>query len=109
MKTKQKTEKYFHLPLAPTTTEQQDLMVAGQRRINLIWEYTQSVVAILVVATNMIVAIIFVMYKLPSNDYPFILSASFFLVVGAYFQRTNHQNVGGIGRKRIEDQQYVGR
>lgn len=38
--------------LTPTTTEQQDLTVAGQRKVNLIWEFTQASIAILVVVAN---------------------------------------------------------
>jgi len=30
-------------PLTPTTTAQEDIVTAGQRRINLIWEFTQGI------------------------------------------------------------------
>lgn len=34
--------------LAPTTTTQEDLTTAGQRRVNLVWEFTQAMIAIAV-------------------------------------------------------------
>jgi hypothetical protein len=43
--------------LPATTTEQEDIVTAGQRKVNLIWEYTQSIIALLVVFTTMIAAI----------------------------------------------------
>jgi hypothetical protein len=42
------------LSLPPTTTVQQDLTHAGQRKVNLIWEYTQELIAIVVVVTTMV-------------------------------------------------------
>ncbi len=83
------------------TTFQQDLVSAGQRRINLIWEWTQSIISVIVVVSNMIVAI----YDgLGHSDsaYPTILSSSLFLIVGFYFSRTNHSAVGGVGVKPAE-------
>lgn len=85
--------------IAPTTTTQQDLVVAGQRRINLIWEYTQATVAILITLAVIICAI----FKIISPE----ITNAFFLIVGFYFSRTNHQAIGGIGEKPIQD--YIGR
>lgn len=84
--------------IAPNTTFQEDLTVAGQRRVNLIWEYTQSFVTVVVVLANMVVAV--------SNgingtllEHPSILSSSLFLILGFYYSRTNHAAIGGIGPK----------
>ncbi len=85
-------------PVAPTTTLQEDMVSAGQRRINLIWEWTQSVISIVVVAANMVVAVYDGVMPV-HGEYPVILSSSLFLIVGFYFSRTNHAAIGGIGPK----------
>lgn len=82
-------------PLPPTTTLAQDLTVAGQRRINLIWEYTQAFIAIVVVISNLAMGLIFGIERIPAGEYPLVLSSTLFLVVGFYFSRTNHQAIGG--------------
>lgn len=92
--------------LPPNTTEQQDITFAGQRRVNLIWEYTQSAIAVVVVSANMIAAL-FNVFQGRDVDVPMILSSSLFLVIGFYFARTNHQTIGGIGKKPVPD--YQGR
>lgn len=83
----------------PTTTIEQDLTVAGQRRINLIWELTQAGVALIITIAVIVCAIL----KLSSPE----ITNAFFLIVGFYFSRTNHQAIGGIGVKPIQD--YLGR
>jgi len=85
--------------LAPTTTTQQDITTAGQRRINLIWEYTQASIALLVTLALIYTAI-------SKVDSPEIRDA-FFLIVGFYFSRTNHAAIGGVGIK--PHQPYNGR
>lgn len=80
------------------TTQQQDMVVAGQRRVNLIWEHTQAIVAGLVVCSNMIVGVAQGLGMVEAQ-FPGILSNSLFLVVGFYFSRTNHAAIGGIGAK----------
>jgi hypothetical protein len=92
--------------LPPTTTDQEDLTTAGQRKINIIWEYTQSFVAIIVVLANMIVGV-YQGFGFTTNSFPVILSSSLFLVIGFYFSRTNHAAIGGIGNKPNEE--YKGR
>lgn len=94
-------------PLAPKTTEQEDLTTAGQRRVNLIWETTQAVIAIVVVAANMGAAIYSQIQGRP-GEVSVILSSALFLVVGFYFSRTNHQAIGGMGPKPPA-QAYQGR
>jgi hypothetical protein len=82
----------------PTTTTQQDLTLEGQRRINLIWEWTQSVISITVVIANMVVAVYDGISKQP-HEFPTVLSSALFLIVGFYFSRTNHAAIGGVGNK----------
>jgi len=64
---------------------------AGQRRVNLVWEFTQASIAIMVT-----VACIFAAFKLDPARAE-ILRNAFFLIVGFYFGRTNHQTIGGTG------------
>lgn len=94
-------------PMPPKTTEQEDLTTAGQRRVNLIWEFTQAGIAIIVVLANMGTAVFNTVQGKP-GEVPMILSSALFLVVGFYFSRTNHQAIGGTGRKP-EQPPYQGR
>jgi hypothetical protein len=93
-------------PMPPTTTAQEDITTAGQRRVNLIWEYTQAFIAVIVVAATMGSAMFNVFTK-NTMEIPNIIAAAFGIVVGSYFQRTNHMNVGGVGPKPA--QKYEGR
>lgn len=77
--------------LAPTTTEQEDIVAEGQRRVNLIWEFTQASIAVMVTLAVIGTAIMEV------DNVPII--NAFFLVIGFYFSRTNHQAIGGVGIK----------
>jgi len=87
--------------LPPNTTAQEDMVTAGQRRVSMIWEVTQSLIAIFVT-----VAIIFnAVNKILSPE----LTNAFFLVLGFYFARTNHSAIGGPGKKATDSQVYVGR
>jgi len=97
-------------PVAPTTTAQQDITTAGQRRINLIWEVTQAIIAIVVTVANMAVATYQAIHTTPSGvvvQHPTILSISFGTIIGFYFARTNHAAIGGTGNK--PSQPYEGR
>lgn len=95
--------------LAPQTTEEQDTVTAGQRKINLIWERTQSVIALLVIicrlAVNsfMILAIMLLAESdVTSNQLAVIsvglqfINLTAGIVIGFYFSRTNHTKVGGV-------------
>lgn len=95
-------------PVAPTTTVQEDLTVAGQRKVNLIWEFTQAGIALAVVFSNM-AASLFNVYNGKGLEVPAVLSNTLFLVVGFYFSRTNHQAIGGVGHKANTDTPYRGR
>jgi len=82
--------------LPPTTTGEEDRHTAGQRRVNMTWELTQALIAIMVT-----LATLYVSAKLALRDQGqvaafLLLSNAFFLVIGFYFGRTNHQRVGGV-------------
>jgi len=84
-------------PLAPTTTKEQDRKTAGQRHINLIWELTQASIAISVTTMTLYAAVKLSLVQ-SAEAAPFLLlSNAFFLVIGFYFGRTNHQRTGGVG------------
>jgi hypothetical protein len=77
--------------LPATTTAQEDVVTAGQRTINKIWEITQAIIAVSITAAKIYTAV----YQIKSED----LTNAFFLVVSMYLVRTNHQLIGGIGHK----------
>jgi hypothetical protein len=79
-------------PLSPTTTAQQDITTAGQRRINLIWEFTQAIIAISITWSLIYLAI----KKIDSPE----IKYAFFLILPIYFIRTNHSLIGGVGPKQ---------
>lgn len=97
MASKQRPHSVRSLP--PTTTIQEDLTTSGQRTINRIWEVTQAVVAVLV-------TIVFLFCEIQKIDSAAV-KMSFTLVIGFYFSRTNHTQIGGLGKK--PDQKYTGR
>ena len=90
-------------PLPPTTTAQQDLTTAGQRHINVMWEGTQKNIALMVTAVTLLVCAWLVYRGDSASAVPafMLLSNVFFLVVGTYFQRTNHTKTGGVGSNDI--------
>jgi len=81
---------------APNTTQEENRVTAGQRRINLTWETTQAVVAISITFTTLYVSARLILGGTTDNAAFQLLSNVFFLIVGTYFQRTNHQRVGGV-------------
>lgn len=86
------------LPLPAETTEQQDITHAGQRRINLIWEYTQAFLALfMTVAVTGLGVFLAVQGRI--DDVPPFLTLMVGLIIGTYFQRTNHEKIGGTGPK----------
>lgn len=93
--------------MPPTTTEQEDITTAGQRKVNLIWEFTQAFIAISVVLANMVAGIYYALSGINENI-PSVLSSALFLVIGFYFSRTNHAAIGGVGKKP-DSQKYIGR
>lgn len=79
---------------APTTTAEQNLRTAGQRRINEVWELTQAAIACTVVIITS--AGIFIGRVMQKDGVPF--PAEWWtivgLVIGFYFGRTNHARMG---------------
>jgi hypothetical protein len=97
--------------LPPTTTAQQDITHEGQRKINLIWEVTQAIIAIVVVLCNMAMFMM-VGYQVSLGktvSMPEGLTSAMFLIIGFYFSRTNHSAIGGVGNKADTTQEYKGR
>jgi len=84
--------------LPATTTAQQDITHAGQRRVNLIWETTQSVISVAVTLAVIYCAV----EKISSPE----LTNSWFLIIGFYYSRTNHSASGGVGPRPVR-QDYV--
>ena len=83
--------------IASTTTSEQDRKTAGQRRVNIIWEMTQSTIALAVTGFTLFVASMLALKDNGQTAAFLLLSNAFFLVVGFYFGRTNHQRSGGVG------------
>jgi len=78
--------------LPANTTEEEDRHTLGQRRVNIIWEVTQAFIAVSVTLANIYAGLASI-----ESD---ALHNTFFLVVGFYFGRTNHQRVGGVSLGR---------
>src|SRR5687768_9171950 len=82
----------------PNTTAEENRRTGGQRRINLIWEITQAVVALAVTGCTLYTAVTLTMRPATQGEaQALLLSNAFFLVIGFYFGRTNHQRIGGVG------------
>jgi len=98
-------------PAVQTSAKQDErnLTLLGQRKVNMLWEYTQAIIAIAVVMANLFVAIHTAMAPKGASEIPAVLSNSMFLIIGFYFSRTNHQAIGGVGAKADKDQEYTGR
>jgi len=81
------------------TTFQQDLTMAGQRVINVKWESTQQIIAIAVTLfVLMVCSFVIVAGREMLAQAAFIFMTNLaFLVIGTYFQRTNHTKTGGVG------------
>jgi hypothetical protein len=92
--------------LPPATTAQQDITLAGQRKVNLIWERTQALIALIVVVATMATAVMMVVTRI-MEQIPTIFSFAFGTVVGFYFSRTNHAAIGSVGDK--PNDKYTGR
>lgn len=81
---------------APTTTSEENRHALGQRRVNLIWETTQAVIALAVTLATLYAATSLTLRGNAGDAAFLLLSNAFFLVIGFYFGRTNHQRVGGV-------------
>lgn len=80
--------------MPPTTTLQEDVTKAGQRRISLLWECTQMILAVSVTGTAIYLAVM-------GLEAP-VLTTAFGFIIGSYFTRTNHTKIGGVGEKPYE-------
>jgi hypothetical protein len=83
--------------LPSTTTVEQNLRTASQRKVNLVWEYTQAAIAIGVVIANIVYVFTILFTGDPSAQSASassLLANAFFLVIGFYFGRTNHARIG---------------
>ncbi len=87
--------------VAPTTTAEENRKTEGQRKINLVWELTQAFVAIAVTLATLYTSVALALRDKVSDASFLLLSNAFFLVIGFYFGRTNHQRIGGIGSNEI--------
>lgn len=108
------------LTLPPTTTEQDDMVTAGQRNINLIWETTQSRIALLVVFAGVllnsiiVILVVFLDHQVDVTQMALIsiclqfMNLTVGVVIGFYFSRTNHSASGGVGPKPVQEA-YTGR
>jgi len=101
--------------LAPTTTEQEDIVTEGQRAINLMWESTQSKIALLVVqvgmAMNGFVVVVLICLSFFGGKPIDVATVAIItgsiaainltsgIIIGFYFSRTNHSAIGGTGKK----------
>lgn len=95
--------------LPPDTTAEEDRTLAGQRRVNIIWEVTQAIIALVVTIGVTIVAVYSAFSQVEPIQFPTVLSNAFFLIIGFYFSRVNHQAIGGVGPKADAGQVYRGR
>lgn len=83
------------LTKAPTTTSEEDLHSKSQRKINLIWETTQGVVAVIVTLTACAISVILIFRNEHSSSLQ-LISSMVFMILGFYYGRSNHTNVGGV-------------
>lgn len=81
-------------------TPESPVKLTEQRRINTIWEATQAFIAILVTASTLFAATKLTLNNSGEMAAFLLLSNSFFLVIGFYFGRTNHQRIGGVEDRR---------
>ena len=78
---------------------ERSLVTAGQRRVNIMWEVTQSIIAITVTIASLYIAGVLALNGNEDNSAFLLMSNAFFLIIGFYFSRTNHSKTGGVGYK----------
>lgn len=89
--------------IASQTTSEQDRHSFGQRRINLIWEVTQAIIAIIVTMATLYVAANLALRGDGQTAAFLLLSNAFFLVIGFYFSRSNHNRINDTARTPGDD------
>lgn len=72
----------------------------GQRRVNLIWEVTQSFIALSVIGTFLYVCSSIALSKDDETTAFVVMTNVASLVIGFYFGRSNHQRIGGVDQGR---------
>lgn len=80
------------VPIEATIAEQSKRS-AGQRRVNLTWELTQSFMAVALTMAEIYCAIHDINAK--------ALDVAFGAIVTMYFIRTNHHKTGGVGGDEV--------
>lgn len=99
------------LNIAPKTTAEQDTSTRGQRRVNLIWETMQALIAGSVVGCALFVSgrlALMVIIPEATKEQAATASTAFMLIsnmvsliIGFYFGRTNHTRSGGVGAGEV--------
>lgn len=91
MKTKEKPiSEPPKMVLPPKTTAAEDETAAGQRRVHILWESTQAIVAVMITGA--------VIYNAVNKIESPVLTNAFFLIVSMYFVRTNHTLTSGVSQ-----------
>lgn len=81
----------------PRTTAEEDRHSGGKRRINLLWEGVQAVLAISIVFTALGCTVWLLINDTENRITVFtFLVGTVGTVIGFYFGRTNHERVGGM-------------
>ncbi len=81
--------------LIADTTAEQDRRTKSQRGLNMVWEYTQALIAIIVTVVTCLGVFIKVIYQ-QSSPFPAEWWTIQGLVIGFYFSRTNHARIGSL-------------
>lgn len=80
--------------------EELERVSLGQRKVNLVWEYTQSLIAVLAIGSAMAGGM-FSMYTSfvaqKQIEVPAIISNAAMVIITFYYMRTNHTKTGGVG------------
>lgn len=74
---------------SPRSTAEDDRKTKGQRHINLIWEVTQAIVAVMVTTATI--------WSAMNGRESLVLGNAFTLIIALYFVRQNHSKIGGVG------------
>lgn len=80
-------------PSEPTTTPEEDRHTKAARNINMIWEVSQSAIALIIVTANVIAMFFAAAATAPATE---TMRYALFAVLGFYFGRTNHARRGGL-------------
>lgn len=83
-------------PARATTTSAEDLVTVGQRSINMLWEWTQAALAVIVAMVTLYVAARMALSGDKDEAAFLLLSNAFFSVISVYLTRTNHTKTGGV-------------